>query len=189
MLDSIIHQVKRMNKLIEEMTDATRMRSHMLDLAYTEPDIVALLRRVVEPFAHSEHQVILKTSEESITGTVDEGRIEQVMNNLISNALKYSPKDKPVIVTVERQTDNRDEVLITVSDEGPGIAEEEHSHIFDRFYRVNKPGSARVEGLGLGLYIAHEIVVQHGGRIWLESKPGKGTTFYLSLPLKNRQHL
>ena len=189
MLDSIIHQVKRMNKLIEEMTDATRMRSHMLDLAYTEPDIVALLRRVVEPFAHSEHQVILKTSEESITGTVDEGRIEQVMNNLISNALKYSPKDKPVIVTVERQTDNCDEVLITVSDEGPGIAEEEHSHIFDRFYRVNKPGSARVEGLGLGLYIAHEIVVQHGGRIWLESKPGKGTTFYLSLPLKNRQHL
>jgi signal transduction histidine kinase len=187
MLDSIIHQVKRMNKLIEEMTDATRMRSQMLELAYTEPDIVTLLRRVVEPFSHSDHQVILKTSEESITGTLDEARIEQVMNNLISNALKYSPADKPVVVTVERQTDNPDEVLITVSDEGPGIAEEEQSHVFDRFYRVHKPGSAKVEGLGLGLYIAHEIVAQHGGRIWLESQPGKGTRFYLSLPLKTSE--
>ena len=103
---------------------------------------------------------------------------------LISNALKYSPNDKPVVVAVECQTDNPDEVLITVSDEGPGIAEEEQVHIFDRFYRVHTQGSAKIEGMGLGLYIAHEIVIQHGGRIWLESKLGKGTTFYLSLPLK-----
>ncbi len=185
MLDSIIHQVKRMNKLIEEMKDAARVHSHTFELAYTEQiNLTALLRRLVEQFAHSDHQVILQTSEESITGTLDEARIEQVMNNLINNALKYSPQDKPIVVTVERQTDNPDEVLITVSDEGPGIAEEEQSHIFDRFYRVHKPGSARVEGLGLGLYIAHEIVVQHGGRIWLESKSGKGARFYLSLPLK-----
>src|SRR5205807_6779015 len=139
---------------------------------YTDPDIVALLRRVVEQFAHSDHQVVLKTSEESITGTLDEARIEQVMNNLISNALKYSPNDKPVVVAVECQTDNPDEVLITVSDEGPGIAEEEQAHIFDRFYRVHTQGSAKIKGMGLGLYIAHEIVIQHGGRIWLESKLG-----------------
>jgi signal transduction histidine kinase len=88
------------------------------------------------------------------------------------------------VVTVEPQTDNPDTALITVHDEGPGIAEGEQSHIFDRFYRVHPQGYAKIEGLGLGLYIAHEIVNHHGGRIWLESKPGEGTTFYLSLPLK-----
>jgi two-component system, chemotaxis family, CheB/CheR fusion protein len=185
MLDRITQQVSKMNKLIEEMLDATRMRGNVFELEYTERvDFVVLTRRVVEQFPHADHRVTLKTNEESIVGTADEGRVEQVLNNLISNALNYSPKDKPVAVTVEGHANNPDEVLISVHDEGQGVSEEEQSHIFDRFYRVHAQGQGKVEGLGLGLYIAHEIVVQHGGRIWLESKPGQGTTFYISLPLK-----
>src|SRR5207249_11649126 len=104
-----------------------------------------------------EHPIILKTGEEHILGEADEGRIEQVLDNLISNALKYGPADKPIVVTVECQTNNPDEVLITVRDEGQGISKEVQHHVFERFYRVHTQEQGKVEGLGLGLYISHEI--------------------------------
>src|SRR5204863_8797027 len=111
---------------------------------------------------------------------VDERRIEQVLNNLSSNAIKISTPVKPIEVRVEQ---DKHEVTIAVRDEGVGISEEQQRHIFERFYHVHDGANASIEGLGLGLYIAHEIVVRHGGRMWLESKPGKGSAFYFSLPL------
>ncbi len=72
-------------------------------------------------------------------------------------------------------------------DAGPGISEKEQAHIFDQFYRVPGYGNTKTEGLGLGLYIAHEIIARQGGRMWLESKPGEGSTFYFSLPLEQKQ--
>ncbi len=81
---------------------------------------------------------------------------------------------------VERKTS---EVIIAVQDHGAGIGEEEQGHIFERFYRVHAQGNMDIEGLGLGLYIAREIVIQEGGRMWLESQSGSGSTFYFSLPL------
>jgi signal transduction histidine kinase len=189
LLERMTQQVSKMNKLIEELLDATRMRGNVFELEYTERvDFVALTRHVVEQFSHVDHQVILTTPEERLVGTADEGRIEQVLKNLISNALNYSPKDKAVVVTVQGHPNHPEEVLITVHDEGQGIAQEEQAHLFDRFYRVPAQGQAKVEGLGLGLYIAHQIVMQHGGHLWLESKPGQGTTFYLSLPLKRPEY-
>ena len=103
-----------------------------------------------------------------------------MLNNLLTNALKYSGPETPVMVGIERKTN---EVIVSVRDQGPGISSEDQSRIFDRFYRVQKTGSSIAEGLGLGLYIAHQIIVQHGGRMWLESKPGEGSTFFFSLPL------
>jgi signal transduction histidine kinase len=185
LLERMTQQVSKMNHLIAELLDATRMRGNVFKLEYSEGvDFVALSRRVVEQFSHAEHQVTLKTNEEPVVGSADEGRIEQVLNNLISNALNYSPKDKPVTVTVQSQGNPPGEVLISVHDEGQGISQEEQAHIFDRFYRVPTQRKAKVEGLGLGLYIAQQIVVQHGGRIWVESQPGQGTTFSISLPMK-----
>jgi signal transduction histidine kinase len=189
LLERIRQQVGKMNKLIEELLDATRMRGNVFELEYTERvDFVALTRRVVEQFSHIDHQITLKTPEESLVGTADEGRVEQVLKNLMSNALNYSPKDQPVTVSVEGQTTHPEEVVIAVHDEGQGIPQEEQAHLFERFYRVPGQGQAKVEGLGLGLYIAQQIVVQHGGRLWLQSQPGQGTTFYLSLPLKRSEH-
>jgi signal transduction histidine kinase len=121
----------------------------------------------------------LEISEESITGSWDEARLEQVLNNLVGNAIKYSPADKPVVIGVQRQ---QEEVIVRVQDEGRGISEEDQLHIFDRFYRIHNGNDEHVEGLGLGLYIAHEIIVKQGGRMWVQSKLGEGSTFYFSLP-------
>ena len=180
-LDMIVHQSRRLNHLIEEMMDITRIRSKQLDLKHMEQvDLVKLVRRVLEQYSNTNCKISFITQEEEINGKYDEGRLEQVLNNLISNAVKYSEADKPIEIRIER---DKHEVIIAVQDHGSGISEEEQRHIFERFYRVHASNKTRIEGLGLGLYIAHEIVSQHGGRMWLESTSGQGSTFYFSLPL------
>jgi signal transduction histidine kinase len=180
LLDMIVHQSRRLNHLIEEMMDITRIRSEQLELKHMENvNLVKLVRRVLEQYSDSNREITLVTQEEEIIGNCDEGRLEQVLNNLISNAIKYSEADKPIEVRVER---TKHEVTIAVRDEGRGISEEQQRHIFERFYRVHANANTGIEGLGLGLYIAHEIVIRHGGRMWLESRTGQGSTFYFSLP-------
>ena len=187
MLERIVHQVSRMDKLIGEMMDITGMRAELFRLENRQHvDIVDLVRRVVEQYTiTTDHALNLQTGAQELLVTCDETRIEQVLNNLLSNAIKYSPTDRPVVVGVEgRPGKEPKEVVVWVRDEGPGISEEEQEHIFDRFYRASLSQKSNVEGLGLGLYIAHEIIVLQGGRMWLESKPGAGSTFYFSLPLE-----
>ncbi len=187
MLERIIHQVRRMDNLISEMMDITRMRAELFQLKNRRHvNIVELVRRVVEQDTISTHHKLnLHTDAQEILVSCDEIRIEQVLNNLLNNAIKYSPKGTSIVVGVESQPENEPkEVVVWVRDEGPGISEEEHQHIFDRFYRTHKHERSKVEGLGLGLYIAHEIIYRQGGRMWLESKPGAGSTFYFSLPLE-----
>ncbi|HSK88923.1 MAG TPA: ATP-binding protein, partial [Anaerolineales bacterium] len=108
----------------------------------------------------------------------DETRLEQVLLNLISNAIKYAPGGEIRISGQARS----DSVLLCVSDEGPGIAPEDIPHIFDRFYRA--PEMARqTKGAGLGLYLARAIIEAHDGSIWVDTAPGKGTRICFSLPL------
>jgi signal transduction histidine kinase len=163
------------------MVDITRIGANVLELHNKENvDIAAVVRRVVEEYGDTaDHPLKLEAGEEAITGTWDEGRLEQVLNNLVGNAIKYSSSGQPVVIGVERQSG---EVIVWVKDEGRGISEEDQQHIFDRFYRTRNDDDEHVDGLGLGLYIAHEIIVQLGGRMWVESKPGEGSTFYFSLP-------
>ncbi|MBV9229499.1 MAG: PAS domain-containing protein, partial [Chloroflexi bacterium] len=183
MLDRIIHQTGQMNKLIEEMLDVTRIRARVFELRKKKNiNIVAVVRRVVEQYASQKREIVLHTNEDVILGEYDEDRIEQVFNNLISNALRYSPVSKPITVTVARSAEKSNEVVISVHDEGAGIPEKDQAHIFERFYRGNNSSDKKRSGLGLGLYIVHEIVTQQRGRVWLESKPGVGSTFYLALP-------
>jgi signal transduction histidine kinase/chemotaxis methyl-accepting protein methylase len=185
MLGRIIGQANRMNKLISEMLDMTRIRAEVLELKNEENiNIVELVWRVVEQNASADnHPLALQIGQDAIVGNWDKARLEQVLDNLINNAVKYSPPNTLVTIGVEHQSEPTPEVIIWVRDEGYGISEEEQVHIFDRFYRghVNKPHN--VEGLGLGLYISREIITRQGGRMWLESKPGAGSTFYFSLPL------
>ncbi|OLD84573.1 MAG: hypothetical protein AUF64_01230 [Chloroflexi bacterium 13_1_20CM_54_36] len=163
------------------MVDITRIRSEQFEIKHKENvNIIQLVQHVLEQYIDSKHEINLITRDDEIIVNSDEGRIEQVLNNLVGNAVKYSPAGKPIEVRVER---DKHEVTIAVRDEGVGISEEQQRHIFERFYRVHNDANAAIEGLGLGLYIAHEIVVRHGGRMWLESKPGKGSAFYFSLPL------
>ncbi len=186
-LDRIIHQVRRMDRLIGEMLDITRMRGEVFELQIREDvNLVELTRQVVEQLSAATNRLItIDTKEEAIQVPCDVDRIEQLLTNLLNNAIKYSPPDKPVVVGMKRQSDSG-EVCVWVRDQGQGISKEEQEFIFHRFYRSSSSTAPRTEGLGLGLYIAHEIVIRHGGRMWLESKPGEGSTFYFTLPLGKR---
>ena len=110
---------------------------------------------------------------------VDPDRLRQVLNNLISNAIKYSP-DQGVITVSGRYDDQH--IYIAVSDQGIGIPAGERDRIFDRFYRVESALSRRTQGAGLGLYLAKSVIEAHRGRIWVSSSPGQGSTFVFSLP-------
>jgi signal transduction histidine kinase len=108
----------------------------------------------------------------------DEERLRQALTNLLSNALKYSPGGNVIVRgRVEPQ-----QIVASVSDEGPGIAAADLPRVFDRFYRADSDLTRRAKGAGLGLYLAKAVIEAHGGRIWAESTPGKGTTFSFSLP-------
>ena len=180
-VERMIHQIQRLNKLIDDMLDITRMRNDVLQLDKQQNvNIVELARRVVEQYANStDRQISLETRQAAITGTWDEDRLEQVLNNLVSNAIKYSPANTPIIVSIVNYVD---EVIVSVRDQGKDISEKDQAHIFDRFYRIHNEATPQVEGLGLGLYIASNLIIQHGGRMWLESQPGVGNAFSFSLP-------
>jgi two-component system CheB/CheR fusion protein len=181
-LDKIIQQATRLNQLINEMLDIARLQDEQFELHYRENvDLVALARQTVESYSTSSGRTItLEVPQEPLVGTWDEARIEQVLDNLLSNAIKYSSPDTPILVHMERVDK---EAVISVQDKGLGISEEDQPHIFERFYRASTSRNKGIEGLGLGLYISRELVTRMGGRIWLESKPGQGSTFSFSLPL------
>ncbi|HKV56631.1 MAG TPA: CheR family methyltransferase [Ktedonobacteraceae bacterium] len=181
-VERIIRQSNRLNRLIEEMLDVTRLQGEVLELKNQEDvNLVELVRRVVDSYAATNRVISAETTGEALVGNWDETRIEQVLHNLISNALKYSPANTSVKVGLKRQPN---EAVIWVKDQGQGMSEEQQTHIFDRFYRLSRDGRSSVEGLGLGLYIAHEIITRQGGRMWIESTPGEGSTFFVSLPLE-----
>lgn len=182
-VSNIIEQADQIDDLIRQLLDFSRVQNGKLELDYSQDvNLIELVQRVVEQQSQitQDHTLKLQVSQSSVIGTFDKGRIKQVLNNLISNAVKYSPANTDVLVGVEQQAET---VLVWVRDHGYGINFADQNHIFDSFYRVRTRQNRRVEGLGLGLYITHDIVVQHGGRIWLESKPGEGSTFYIILPL------
>jgi signal transduction histidine kinase len=121
--------------------------------------------------------VSVPSEERPING--DRDRLEQVLGNLLENAVKYSPDGSDITVTVE---DKGETLLTAVCDRGIGIPADELNQVFERFHRGRQVSSTNYGGLGLGLYITKQIVERHGGSIWVESREGQGTTFYFSLP-------
>jgi two-component system CheB/CheR fusion protein len=183
MTEQIAHQTERMNRLLGELLDTAHLRNQAFDLHLVEQvDLIALVQRVVETYPLQGREVRLHLDEQLALGRYDPDRLEQVLHNLLSNALKYSPPEAPVEVRVQKQAH---EVVVSVKDEGEGMSEEDLAHIFERFYRADHSRHEKVEGLGLGLYIAYEIVKQQGGRMWCESTLGQGSTFCFALPLQD----
>lgn len=120
-----------------------------------------------------------------LMGWFDPGRIDQVVSNLLSNAIKYSPADSEIELGVRRKQAPQgtgQEVVIWIKDHGIGIAPHDLPHVFERFYRAEGRDRA-ISGFGIGLYLARELVRAHGGRIWVESEIGQGSTFFFVLPL------
>ena len=177
--DEIEAAARRMNILVQDMLDSSYLESNQLEIARAPSDIAEVVRDAVASIDDG-GRIVIVASEGMPVVSLDRSRIERVIVNLLTNALKYSAAGTPVQI-MALLADG--EVLVSVSDEGAGIAEEELPHLFDRYYRVisreqGSPGG----GYGLGLYIARLIVEAHGGRIWVESEVGKGSTFSFALP-------
>lgn len=180
-VDTTLRQVDRMSRLIDDMLDVSRLNSGRLQIACTSFDLAELLRETCERF-HEQFRAagvsLDCTTRAAVPVHADRNRLDQVVSNLLSNALKYGA-GKPVRVSLERR-DGMARVL--VRDEGPGITPGNLERIFRRFER-GEPGD-HVGGLGLGLYICQQIVQLMGGKIWAESEPGKGSSFLVELPVE-----
>jgi signal transduction histidine kinase len=139
------------------------------------------VREVVERTRLSTAQHTLSVEVEASEQPIEADRdhLEQVLDNLLSNAIKYSPEGGEIQVRV---WDQDDRVVLSVRDHGVGIPVDKLDQVFGLFYQAEDPVSRRTGGMGLGLYISREIIVRHGGRIWCESAPGQGSTFFVSLP-------
>jgi len=179
--EAILASGKRLSLMLEELAESSRLESGQTELALAPVDLRQLLAELVERVGtpKDRKRVRLELPARIPPLTADPSQLERVLTNLITNALKYSPAAAPVTVRVVRQGR---EAVISVIDEGIGIAGEDLPHVFERHFR-SKTGAAKAEGLGLGLYIARLIVEAHGGRIWVESEVGKGSTFSFSLRL------
>jgi signal transduction histidine kinase len=141
-------------------------------------DLVSVLRQVVESQQTTSaiHHIVVQAPDR-LVGEWDRDRIMQVLTNLVANAIKYSPQGSEILVTVQAEQDH---ALISVHDQGIGIRRADIPLVFQAFYRADNVRST--QGSGLGLYITQSIVQAHGGHIWLESEPGMGTTFFVTLP-------
>lgn len=176
---AIVTAAQRMNIMIQDLVDSARLESGQLSLKTQPTDLAAYMNDVLDHAGPVLDTSRIKVEIPATLPTVlaDTDRLERVLMNLLSNALKYSPAGSEVLV---RAWDAGPKVEVTIADQGEGIPEEDIPHIFDRFYRASNRSQA--EGLGLGLYITKMLVEAHGGRVWVESKVGKGSTFWLSLP-------
>jgi PAS domain S-box-containing protein len=181
MLARMSRQTDRLLNLIDEMLNVTRIRAGELQYHFSLFDLNECMQDVVDSLQATTdtHRINLSVGAiPQING--DRDRIAQVLSNLISNAIKYAPEDPEIKVTVET---NADWLKIMVKDGGIGIPKAQQRKIFERFYRSETLPKNTYQGLGLGLYIAMDIVKRHGGRIGVESEIGAGSEFWFSLPL------
>jgi len=181
LLRTIGHHTGRLEALVEDLLDATRLEAGQLTLSLQPTDLRLLVERTVRAFAplvENKKQIIeLDLPETLEPALLDRHRIEQVLTNLISNAHRFAAKGGHIGIAL---TTVNEHLLLTVSDEGPGIPLDQQERIFDKFYVVTD--GRGLAGVGLGLYIARQLVELHGGRIWVESEPGKGSVFHVVLP-------
>ncbi|PBJ27575.1 Sensor protein TorS [Pseudomonas sp. ACN8] len=180
MVDRDERQIKSLIRLIEDMLDVSRIRTGKLSIRPTRVDLSTLLRDVLHNFSRqidaAEASVSLEATQ-PVIGNWDEFRIEQVISNLLSNALRYGARS-PVSVKVYSEGD---QALVDVQDQGIGISEANQKRIFQQFERVSAKHT--VAGLGLGLFISEQIVAAHGGTITVHSRIGEGALFRVCLPL------
>jgi len=185
MIKRMSSQVNKLTNLIRDLLDITRIQKGKLTYNEGFFDFNELLREVIDDTQkiNRTHRIKNKLDKtEIIFG--DKDKIAQVLNNLISNAIKYSPKAGSIIVSTELQKDG---IKLSVKDFGIGILARDHKNIFQQFYRVTGANQATFPGLGIGLYICAEIITREGGKIWVESVINKGSTFNIWLPCDHRK--
>lgn len=179
-LGVIEEEADRLNALIDNLLDASRIQAGGFRLDLNEVNIERLARRAVDGFRlqTDQHQFLLDFPAELPAVMADEARIRQVIDNLVSNAIKYSPDGGTIRVGAWHDSQG---VTVYVADEGIGIPPAEQSRLFESFYRVDSGMRRQTKGTGLGLYLSKAIVDAHHGQIWVRSAPGQGSTFFFTL--------
>ena len=183
-LTRIKSNADRLTRLINDILDLSRIEAGKIDLQPAVLPLVTLAKEVTEglrPVAVDKLiSLEVASPDASVTAWADRDKVIQVLMNLIGNAVKFTPTHGKVSVTVERNGDEW--VQTSVADTGPGIPLEEANKIFDKFYQIAQAGKQKARGTGLGLAISKALVEMHGGRIWVESEVGRGSTFFFTLP-------
>jgi len=174
-------QVDRLGKLVEDLLDVSRLESGRMHLASSDVDMNELVDEVVVDFRGStgNHEIVFQRSAGPVFVHGDVERLEQVLVNVLQNAIKYTPQGGQITVAVER---DGGEVRISVKDPGIGVPEEEQTKLFQRFFRAGNATTRNYSGLGIGLFVSNEIVRRHGGRFEVKSEVGSGSTFIICLP-------
>jgi signal transduction histidine kinase len=195
--DEILQASRRLGRLIDDLLSVSRADSGRLVLAPRPFDLGPLIDRTVSPFraATSSHSIQVELGDGLPTVHGDPDRIEQVLTNLVSNAIKYSPEGGEITVTAQVTEPggqpqgpqaNPRSVTVSVRDSGIGMSDRDMEGLFNRFYRVDRDEVRVTGGTGLGLYISRRLIEEHGGRIWAESEPGDGSVFSFTLPTAGR---
>jgi signal transduction histidine kinase len=180
-VDSLTEEVDRLSRLVDDVGVLAAAQSARLRFERRPADLAAIAAVAAERLAprFESRRIHLVVGLESTPVVGDAGRLEQALVNLLSNAEKYGPTSSEVRLQVHR---NGSQASASVSDEGPGIAPEEQERIFERFYR-GAASRASTSGSGIGLAVVSEVIAAHGGSVGVESVPGHGSTFWLTLPL------
>jgi len=180
MLEKAIMQSRKLNHLISDLLDVSKIEAGKLVLNYAEFDICRLLEEAVDLISRANDNVhiTIDSAFNSLTIKADQYKIDQVIVNLLTNAIRYSKEIKHIDIILKADDEF---VIIGVKDQGLGISPDQFKNIFSKFYRVQNSDSTK--GLGLGLYLCDQIITQHNGEIWVESEIGKGSTFWIKLPM------
>jgi signal transduction histidine kinase len=185
LLDAITRQSDRLLRMINDLLDAARLEAgHELRINVAEHDLVAVLDEMVSDYRHfgevDGHVLEFEARDAIPSLPFDRERVQQIVANLVSNAVKYSPDGGRVRLRVEREDGF---AVVSVSDEGIGIPEEDLPRLFGRYHRCDTVHHRKIKGTGLGLYVTRALVEAHGGWIKAESELGKGSTFRFGLPI------
>lgn len=184
-LDRTRQQLEKLNILIDDLLDTSKIASGKLDFRNGVYDADPIIDNAVDIIRQTyPSHTIIKTGLANAKIYGDQLRIEQVILNYLTNAIKYSPNSSEILVDVSRLSD--DEILINITDSGIGIPKDKQADLFTKFYRVEE-SSNRFQGLGMGLYICAEIIKRHHGRYGVDSEPGRGSSFYFTLPVYQEQ--
>lgn len=184
-IERIRDQANRLKELTNDLLDVSRIQTGKLRFNKETFNLSELVKDTIEGLQGTtkKHELLLKNGyKQTVVG--DRYRIYQVLVNLISNAIKYSGKGEKIIIQVRKKENT---VEVSVKDFGIGIDEEQQAKVFDRLYQVTDPEEKTFPGLGLGLYISKEIIERHKGEMWVESRKGKGSTFFFTLPLVSQK--
>jgi PAS domain S-box-containing protein len=186
LLTKLRSQVERISKLIIELLDVSRLERGVLTLSSTRTNLVSMISQCIENQGLREpsRRIIFTRPSESIEIDIDGLRVSQVISNLIENAIKYTPQNTPIEISVEQKPEV---VRVSVKDYGPGISEQQQKDLFSPFSRGETELTDKTSGLGLGLFISQEIIELHGGTIGVSSKMSSGSTFYFELPTVNKK--